>query len=151
MATLLATAVLCGNQSNAFGGDPAPQRPTGPALDPTSEWLWTHLDSELGTKTLTHLSRYLLDLALLGGCRPGGRHHQREVDIASGVTFPARETSENERLADVVELREASLKEPLQIGLHFRLLGEERVSPRIQDVPPVQLIEVGAAGSLDLS
>jgi len=109
------------------------------------------MDSELCTKTLTHLSRYLLDLGLLGGCRPGGRHNQREVDIAPGASFPARDAAEDERLVNMVELRETSSEEPLQISLHFRLFGEEGMNPRIQDVPPVQLIEVGAARSLDLS
>ena len=145
MATLLATAVLCGNQSNAFGGDPAPQRPTGPALDPTSEWLWTHMDGELGTKTLTHLSRYLVDLGLLDRREPGGRHYEREVDVAPGVTFPARHAAEDQSLSDVIEFGKPSREEPLQIGTHLRLFAEESVKPRIQHMPPVEGIEIRAA------
>ena len=96
------------------------------------------MQPEFTTKTLTHFSRDLVDLGLFSGPWAGRRHDQRKVDVTPRATFSARHAAEDERLADMVKLQEAAAEELLQVRLHLRLLAEESVNPRIQDVLPVQ-------------
>jgi hypothetical protein len=145
VAILLGTAFPRGNQSDALGGDTTPKRTTYAALNSISQRLRTQVKPEFTPKTLAHLSCDLVDLGLFSGGWTGWAHDQREVDVTSRATFSACDAAEDERLADMAKLREAAAEELLQVRLHLRLFAEESVDSRIQDVLPVQLIEVRTA------
>jgi len=148
---LLATSASDGQQLDALGLDAPPQIAAGSALDPIRHRPRAYVHSELTAEALAHLGRDLVNLGLLGDGRTRWWDDEGKVNVAPGPTLAASDAAEDVSLPHAAHPCQPSPQKLLQRRLDRRLLPKQLMDSGIHDVAPVQLIEVGAAGSLHSS
>src|SRR6202022_1813554 len=76
-------------------------------------------------------------------------HHNREIDVAAGSALPAGNAAEDVGLlGGLHQAHEPAAQEPHELVFNGRLLHEQLVHDRDEQVFPVQLVKVGSAGTL---
>src|SRR5512132_2743751 len=91
--------LCCGQDLDAFFGDPTPQIAASASTHAKAEWLRAEMDAQLAAETFANLvgkmggSRFC-------GLRTGGRYHHRQVDVAAGTCLAASHAAKQVRLPD---------------------------------------------------